>query len=261
MSETLNLPAEIDRIHGQLNAARDLETVREIHDRAEALRVYCQKHDGLLEAHNRLAGVIALCERRIGQELRATPKNTGARGVGTSAVEKDDRTPPTLAELGISKDESAAYQDMAAVEEEVILDAIATAGAGGREVTKRDIWHAVRERLGKAPRPSTPPPDPELEADLKAAGEEWEAGRATRELWSPVMDTLEEIARLPAPADLFAAYHEPLDFALRRAVPPALAWITAFKELWDGRQVVLAGSEPPRPAARRQRRQDSEDAA
>ena len=40
--------------------ARDLPTVKEIHDRAEALRVYCKKHGNLLDAHNRLAGVIAL---------------------------------------------------------------------------------------------------------------------------------------------------------------------------------------------------------
>jgi hypothetical protein len=76
MSEPLNLPAEIDLIQQQIEEARDLETVREIHDRAEALRVYCSKHDGLLEAHNRLAGVIARCERRIGQELRTTPRPT-----------------------------------------------------------------------------------------------------------------------------------------------------------------------------------------
>ena len=43
--------------------------MREIHDRAEALRVYCKKHDGLMEAGNRLAGITALCEGRIGQEL------------------------------------------------------------------------------------------------------------------------------------------------------------------------------------------------
>jgi len=101
---------------------------------------------------------------------------------------------------------------MAEAPENVILDAIAAAGAEGREITKRDIRTAVRDALDKAPKPSAPPPDPELEADLKAAGEEWEAGRATRELWSPVMDTLEEIARLPAPAGLFAAYHEPFGF-------------------------------------------------
>jgi hypothetical protein len=120
MSEPLNLPAEIDLIQQQIEEARDLETVREIHDRAEALRVYCSKHDGLLEAHNRLAGVIARCERRIGQELRTTPRQTGgdamkARSGTTTEV------PPTLAELGISKDESAAYQEMASVEETVIL--------------------------------------------------------------------------------------------------------------------------------------------
>jgi hypothetical protein len=140
-------PATVAARVVQAEAARDLETVREIKDRAEALRVYCRKHDGLLEAHNRLAGIIALCERRIGQELRAAPKNTGARGIGTSAVEKDDRTPPTLAEIGISKDQSAAYQDMAAVEENVILDAIAEAGAEGRTVAKADIQRAVRAEI------------------------------------------------------------------------------------------------------------------
>jgi len=70
LSEPLNLPAEIDVIHRQLDAARDIETAREIHDRAEALCVYCKKHDGLIEAGNRLAGITALGERRIGQELR-----------------------------------------------------------------------------------------------------------------------------------------------------------------------------------------------
>jgi hypothetical protein len=41
-------------------------------------------------------------------------------------------TPPTLKELGIdSYDQSAAYQDMASVEENVILDAIAATGWKG----------------------------------------------------------------------------------------------------------------------------------
>jgi hypothetical protein len=131
--------------------ARDLETVREIRDRAEALRVYCHKHDGLLEAGNRLAGITALCERRIGQELRAAPKAKGGKPYqhGADTPPEAGGVTPTLAELGISKDQSAAYQDMAEVEEAVLLDAIARAGAEGREVTKRDIRRAVRETLGK----------------------------------------------------------------------------------------------------------------
>jgi hypothetical protein len=39
---------------------------------------------------------------------------------------------------------SAAYQEIASVEENIILDAIAAAGAEGREVTKKDIRNAVQ---------------------------------------------------------------------------------------------------------------------
>jgi hypothetical protein len=147
----VEIPAEIDLIQRQVGEARDIETVKEIHDRAEALRVYCRKHDGLMEAGNRLAGITALCERRIGQELRAAPKAKGGKPYqhGADTPPEAGGVTPTLAELGISKDQSAAYQDMAEVEEAVLLDAIARAGAEGREVTKRDIRRAVRETLGK----------------------------------------------------------------------------------------------------------------
>jgi hypothetical protein len=48
----------------------------------------------------------------------------GVGRAGKNAVD-DDRIPPKLADLGISKDQSAEYQDMATVEENVILDAMA----------------------------------------------------------------------------------------------------------------------------------------
>jgi hypothetical protein len=57
--------------------------------------------------------------------------------------------PEALDQLGLTYKQSAAYQELASVEEDVILDAIAAAGAEGREVTKRDIRRAVRETLGK----------------------------------------------------------------------------------------------------------------
>jgi hypothetical protein len=48
-----NLPAQIDQVKRQIDEAHDLAVVRELKDRAEALRVYCKKHGGLVEAHNR----------------------------------------------------------------------------------------------------------------------------------------------------------------------------------------------------------------
>jgi hypothetical protein len=64
-----------------------------------------------------------------------------------------------------------------------------------------------------------------------------------------------------APAKLFAAFHEPLDFALRRALPPALAWVATFKELWDARQELPSRGERDGARSRRQRREDRENAA
>jgi hypothetical protein len=91
-----------------------------------------EKHGKLMEAHNRLAGVIARCERKIGQELRVVPLRTGGDAMKARSG-KTSEVPPTLAEMGITYDQSAAYQDMASVEENVILDAIDRAGQEGRE--------------------------------------------------------------------------------------------------------------------------------
>jgi hypothetical protein len=105
--------------------------VKEIHDRAEALRVYCRKHDGLMEAGNRLAGITAVCERRIGQELRAVGLKQGRRPAENGTADAPIPA-PTLADLGFEGDrgkkQSAAYQELAHpdVAENVILDAIAT---------------------------------------------------------------------------------------------------------------------------------------
>ena len=144
----VEVPAEIDLIQRQVGEARDIETVKEIHDRAEALRVYCRKHDGLMEAGNRLAGITAVCERRIGQELRRMPSAQGRRTDLLDGVEEVEAV-PTRAELGISYDQSAAYQELAHpdVAENVILDAIATSAC-----PRHGSWPGMVGIAG-APRP------------------------------------------------------------------------------------------------------------
>ncbi len=58
-------------------------------------------------------------ERRVGQLLVAQPKAPGAKGRGPIAVAAVDRNdPPTLAEQGLTKDESSTYQRLAAVPDE-----------------------------------------------------------------------------------------------------------------------------------------------
>jgi hypothetical protein len=43
----------------------------------------------------------------MGEFLKAMPKNRGAAGIGTSALINQERTPPTLASMGITKKQSA----------------------------------------------------------------------------------------------------------------------------------------------------------
>lgn len=54
-------------------------------------------------------------ERRCGELLAVTEKNKGAAGSRSAiAVERCDRDCLTLAEMGLSKDESSRYQQLAA---------------------------------------------------------------------------------------------------------------------------------------------------
>lgn len=70
-------------------------------------------------------------ERRCGELLRATEKNTGARGIGT-ALASSEGTPPTLREMGISYDESNRYQQLAAMPDEHFETAVVNDPAGRR---------------------------------------------------------------------------------------------------------------------------------
>lgn len=69
-------------------------------------------------------------ERRCGELLAHTEKNTGVRVRGGVVVERCDRhEAPTLADMGLTKDESSRYQQLAAMPAEHFETAVATAKA------------------------------------------------------------------------------------------------------------------------------------
>jgi hypothetical protein len=52
-----------------------------------------------------------MAERQMGKFLKAMPKQAGARGIGKSGVpEENSTTPPTLAQIGVTKKQSATAQ-------------------------------------------------------------------------------------------------------------------------------------------------------
>lgn len=111
-----------------------VDEVKDIRDKAEAMAAYArQAKDSELIQYATEIKVRA--ERRCGELLATTEKNRGAAGVGTSAVQRDYRTPPTLEEMGLTKNESSRYQQLAAMPDEHFETAVATAKATAGEVT------------------------------------------------------------------------------------------------------------------------------
>ena len=60
-----------DRAIGNLNDARDIETVTELRDHAEMFALYSRKIKAALHAQNECQLVVLLAEARIGAELKA----------------------------------------------------------------------------------------------------------------------------------------------------------------------------------------------
>lgn len=73
-------------------------------------------------------------ERRCGELLSATEKRNGGHAMKARSNNATE-VPPTLAQMGLTKDESSRYQQLAAMPDEHFETAVATAKATAGEVT------------------------------------------------------------------------------------------------------------------------------
>ena len=74
---------------------------------------------GRCKPHAHSIKVYAL--RKLGEMLKATERNNGAKGIGKSVVPKENRT-PTLAALGIDKKISSLAQKIADLPDEKVAE-------------------------------------------------------------------------------------------------------------------------------------------
>lgn len=153
--EIFNLPALCDEAVRDLGEARDIASVLEIRNRAEAMRVYARKKDAALHAQNRCTQVVALCERRIGKELIEGKERGEIAGqkdawrwrkdqIGDSNLVK-----PTLADLGLTANQSSDYQALARAPEKLIHETVVKANAENRPVSKTEMERAARAAAPK----------------------------------------------------------------------------------------------------------------
>lgn len=127
-----------------------VDEAKEIRDWAVALAAYArQAKDRELE--DRALEIRLRAERRAGELLRDTEKNPGARGNpggrGARIVQSHEATAqPTLAELGVSKDQSSNWQRLAATPDRVFESALAAAKKAGERATTDGMLRRIEGR-------------------------------------------------------------------------------------------------------------------
>lgn len=124
-----SLPATITRIERAIEAAATPEQIRKVIALADAAVAFANTYfKEQREMIQRAKSVKLQAERKLGEILAAMPKNTGAKGNPGGrgcAVPDENRTLPTLADLGIDKKVSARAQKLAALPAEQFAAVVA----------------------------------------------------------------------------------------------------------------------------------------
>ena len=99
----------------ELAVATKIDEVKEIRDKAEALRAYAKQSGESLEMQNLCAEIRLRSERRGGELLKEQDKNRGAAEPGTNRgtatrSQGETTSPPKLSDLGINKSQSSRWQ-------------------------------------------------------------------------------------------------------------------------------------------------------
>lgn len=133
-----------------IEQAGSFDEVKAIRDQAEALRVYSRSIGAALDAVNAAAELRIRAERRMGEALRETELGQGRRA--DLVVQADKVAKPTLSEIGITRDQSSRYQQIAAISRETFETAIEAHKAADEPLSAAAVVR-VAETLETLPEP------------------------------------------------------------------------------------------------------------
>jgi phage N-6-adenine-methyltransferase len=102
----------IERAREIIAACKDIDEVKSIKDRAEAVKVLLREQGAAVDAQNHAAEIGMRAFRRMGQMLRESVRHEGGRPKKNGASQEPFQR---LEDLGVSKKQSALAQQLAAV--------------------------------------------------------------------------------------------------------------------------------------------------
>lgn len=132
-----------DKMRFALMEAHSIDDVKEIRDKAEALRMYAKQAGESLENQNMIAEIKLRAERRAGELLGEMERQDQGRPAKTS----HDVTfsPPKLDDLGISRMQSSRWQSIASLPEPIFEQHIAETKEAGEELTTNSLLRKAQE--------------------------------------------------------------------------------------------------------------------
>jgi len=141
--------ARWDAARHALAIAVTIDEVKDIRDKAEAMRLYLKQAGESLEAQNQVAEIKLRAERKAGLLLQDMPKNEGGwrekQSCGDIVSPQD--TPQKLEDIGITAKQSSRLQAVAAVGDATFEQHVETVKAGNIE----ELTTASVLRLSKMP--------------------------------------------------------------------------------------------------------------
>lgn len=129
----------LDQAKQALSEASSFEQIKDIRDKAEAVRKYAQSASLGLDIQNRAAEVKLRAERQAGKLL----SQLMLRGGDRRSKMRDHRL--KLHDLGISRNQSTRWQIQAKVPENIFVSYVHQMSAAGKEITSANLMRIAKQ--------------------------------------------------------------------------------------------------------------------
>ena len=142
-----NQLAHFKKAKRELALVTRIDEVKEIRDKAEALRVYAKQAGESLEMQNNCAEIKIRAERRAGELLKENGRKKGE--TDKKIMFHDGTLSPTLKKLGIERKQSMRWQIIAGIPEDLFEEHVENTMARAAELTTAGVLQLAKRQERK----------------------------------------------------------------------------------------------------------------